>query len=164
MASISLAKLTERVPATGPDRVKDPQQCSSREVVCLLFCLRFLIIFDFRHSIYAASGCRGKYGHAGQQYRGKRPGAARKHAGAIHIKNDISCLQRKAWNVLLHNAYDDFPDVNLQLHTIPCSATLWISLGLTVKRQIPQGRPWRTWSPPRSNGTSSITRASSRLG
>ena len=45
--------------------------------------------------------------------------SVRKHAGAIHIKNDISCLQRKAWNVLLHNAYDDFPDVNLQLHTIP---------------------------------------------
>lgn len=44
--------------------------------------------------------------------------SVRKHAGAIHIKNDISCLQRKAWNVLLHNAYDDFPDVNLQLHTI----------------------------------------------
>lgn len=45
--------------------------------------------------------------------------SVRKHAGAIHIKNDISCLQRKAWNVLLHNAYDDFQDVNLQLHTIP---------------------------------------------
>ncbi|NMX77615.1 replication initiation protein [Pseudomonas sp. WS 5532] len=42
----------------------------------------------------------------------------RKHAGAIHIKNDISCLQRKAWNVLLHNAYDEFPDSNVQLHTI----------------------------------------------
>ncbi|MCC9290261.1 replication initiation protein [Pseudomonas aeruginosa] len=33
--------------------------------------------------------------------------------------NDNSCLQPKAWNVLLHNAYDDFPDVYLQLHTIP---------------------------------------------
>jgi truncated hemoglobin YjbI len=30
-----------------------------------------------------------------------------KHSAAIHIQNNITLLQRRAWNVLLHNAYDD---------------------------------------------------------
>ena len=32
-----------------------------------------------------------------------------KHSAAIHIQNNISLLQRRAWNVLLANAYDDLP-------------------------------------------------------
>ncbi|MFM0265527.1 replication initiation protein [Paraburkholderia sediminicola] len=43
----------------------------------------------------------------------------KKHAGAIHIKNDISCLQRKVWNVLLRTAYDDLPDTSYLDHRIP---------------------------------------------
>jgi plasmid replication initiation protein len=42
----------------------------------------------------------------------------RKHVGAIHIKNDISCLQRKAWNVLLHNAYEELPNPMVMMHRI----------------------------------------------
>lgn len=33
-----------------------------------------------------------------------------KHSSAIQISNKISLLQRKAWNVLLANAYDDLPN------------------------------------------------------
>ena len=32
-----------------------------------------------------------------------------KHSAAIHIQNNITHLQRRAWNVLLANAYDDLP-------------------------------------------------------
>lgn len=32
-----------------------------------------------------------------------------KHSSAIHISNEISLLQRKAWNVLLANAFNDLP-------------------------------------------------------
>src|SRR5262245_52929122 len=32
-----------------------------------------------------------------------------KHSAAIHIQNNITLLQRRAWNVLLANAYDDLP-------------------------------------------------------
>jgi hypothetical protein len=32
-----------------------------------------------------------------------------KHSAAIHIQNNITLLQRKVWNVLLFNAYDDLP-------------------------------------------------------
>ncbi|NOT53948.1 MAG: replication initiation protein [Deltaproteobacteria bacterium] len=32
-----------------------------------------------------------------------------KHSAAIHIQNDITLVQRRAWNVLLANAYDDLP-------------------------------------------------------
>lgn len=42
----------------------------------------------------------------------------KKHAGAIHIKNDISCLQRKVWNVLLHNAYEELGDSTILTHRI----------------------------------------------
>ena len=33
-----------------------------------------------------------------------------KHSAAIHIQNDITLVQRRAWNVLLANAYDDLPN------------------------------------------------------
>lgn len=46
------------------------------------------------------------------------PNLVNKAAAAIHIKNDISCLQRKLWNVLLSNAYTDLPNVDIQLHEI----------------------------------------------
>lgn len=42
----------------------------------------------------------------------------RKAAAAIHIRNDISCLQRKMWNVLLSNAYPELPDPKVQTHKI----------------------------------------------
>ncbi|MDH0341994.1 replication initiation protein [Chromobacterium haemolyticum] len=42
----------------------------------------------------------------------------KKHAGAVHIKNDLSCLQRKVWDVLLHNAYDQLPDSMVIAHQI----------------------------------------------
>ena len=32
-----------------------------------------------------------------------------KHGAAIHIQNNITLLQRRAWNVLLANAYDELP-------------------------------------------------------
>jgi plasmid replication initiation protein len=33
-----------------------------------------------------------------------------KHSAAVHIKNSVSVLQRRAWNVLLAYAYDSLPD------------------------------------------------------
>jgi hypothetical protein len=30
-----------------------------------------------------------------------------KHSAAIHIQNNITLLQRRAWNVLLYHAYDE---------------------------------------------------------
>jgi hypothetical protein len=32
-----------------------------------------------------------------------------KHSAAIHMQNNITLLQRRAWNALLANAYDDLP-------------------------------------------------------
>src|SRR2546428_1758062 len=32
-----------------------------------------------------------------------------KHSAAIHIQSNITLLQRRAWNVLLANAYDELP-------------------------------------------------------
>lgn len=49
------------------------------------------------------------------------PNLVNKAAAAIHIKNDISCLQRKLWNVLLSNAYSDLPNLEIQLHEIKVS-------------------------------------------
>lgn len=43
----------------------------------------------------------------------------KKHVGAIHIKNDLSFLQRKAYNVLLANAYPDLGDLKVLTHEIP---------------------------------------------
>ena len=33
-----------------------------------------------------------------------------KHSAAVHIQNNITLLQRRAWNVLLANAYDHLLD------------------------------------------------------
>jgi hypothetical protein len=33
----------------------------------------------------------------------------KKHSAAIHIQNNITLLQRRAWNVLLYHAYDELP-------------------------------------------------------
>jgi len=33
-----------------------------------------------------------------------------KHSGAVEISNKINLLQRRAWNILLANAYDDLPE------------------------------------------------------
>lgn len=46
------------------------------------------------------------------------PSLVNKAAAAIHIKNDISCLQRKLWNVLLSNSYADLPNLDVQMHEI----------------------------------------------
>jgi hypothetical protein len=40
-----------------------------------------------------------------------------KHSAAIQIQNNITLLQRKAWNVLLFHAYDDLP--YYELYSIP---------------------------------------------
>jgi hypothetical protein len=32
-----------------------------------------------------------------------------KHSAAVQIQNNITLLQRRAWNVLLANAYDELP-------------------------------------------------------
>ncbi len=32
-----------------------------------------------------------------------------KHSAAIQIQNNVTLLQRRAWNVLLANAYDELP-------------------------------------------------------
>jgi len=42
----------------------------------------------------------------------------RKHVGAIHIKNDSSCLQRKLYDVLLYNAYEELGDLSIHAHSI----------------------------------------------
>ena len=39
-----------------------------------------------------------------------------KHSGAIHISNNLTLLQRKAWNVLLYNAFHELLDE--ETHTI----------------------------------------------
>jgi hypothetical protein len=39
-----------------------------------------------------------------------------KHSAAVHIQNNITLLQRRAWNVLLANAYDELP--RQEVHTI----------------------------------------------
>ncbi|MBT6778972.1 RepB family plasmid replication initiator protein [bacterium] len=36
-----------------------------------------------------------------------------KHSSAIHISNKVSLLQRKCWNVLLANAYNDLPTTDV---------------------------------------------------
>lgn len=46
------------------------------------------------------------------------PTTVHKAVAAIHIKNDISCLQRKLWNVLLSSAYKELPILDIQLHEI----------------------------------------------
>lgn len=46
------------------------------------------------------------------------PSLVNKAVAAIHIKNDISCLQRKLWNVLLSNAYKELPNLDIHLHEI----------------------------------------------
>jgi hypothetical protein len=46
------------------------------------------------------------------------PDLVNKAVAAIHIKNDISCLQRKLWNVLLSNAYSELPSPSVQTHQI----------------------------------------------
>lgn len=45
-----------------------------------------------------------------------RPSSAIKHSAAIQIENSISLLQRRTWNVLLANAYDEL--TNREVHTI----------------------------------------------
>lgn len=45
----------------------------------------------------------------------------KKNAGAIHIKNDISCLQRKVWNVFLLNAYEELANPRIAIHQIKVS-------------------------------------------
>lgn len=43
----------------------------------------------------------------------------RKNAGAVQIWNSISVLQRKAFGVLLVNAYEELPDFGIMAHEIP---------------------------------------------
>ena len=42
----------------------------------------------------------------------------KKHVGAVHVKGQISLLQRKVANVLLLNAYEDLPRADVVEHTI----------------------------------------------
>ena len=43
----------------------------------------------------------------------------KKHVGAIHVKTQLSLLQRKLSNVLLLNAYEELPDPSVKEHEIP---------------------------------------------
>ena len=52
-----------------------------------------------------------------------------KHSAAIQISNEITLLQRRAWNLLLWHAYDDLPE--RELHTISV-ADLTDALGLST--------------------------------
>lgn len=47
------------------------------------------------------------------------PPVLRKHMGAVQIRNDLSLLERKAFSVLLVNAYDDLPNFAVLEHAIP---------------------------------------------
>lgn len=53
-----------------------------------------------------------------QRTKSSVPDLVKKAVAAIHIKNDISCLQRKLWNVLLSNAYIDLSNTDIQFHEI----------------------------------------------
>src|ERR1043166_3247902 len=46
-----------------------------------------------------------------------------KHSAAIQIENNITLLQRKTWNVLLWNAYDELP--TKEIHCIPIQELSW---------------------------------------
>ena len=39
-----------------------------------------------------------------------------KASPAIHIQNNVTLLQRRAWNALLANAYDELP--NTDIHSV----------------------------------------------
>ena len=47
-----------------------------------------------------------------------RPGELKKHVGAVHVKGQLSLLQRKVSNVLLLRAYDDLPNPEVFEHEI----------------------------------------------
>ena len=53
-----------------------------------------------------------------------------KHSAAIQITNQITLLQRRAWNVLLANAYDELP--NRRRHTMSVN-DLVDALGITTR-------------------------------
>jgi hypothetical protein len=41
-----------------------------------------------------------------------------KHSAAIHIQNNLTLLQRKAWNILLFHAYNDLPSKDIYQITV----------------------------------------------
>jgi hypothetical protein len=49
--------------------------------------------------------------------RSVRKEIIKKHSAAIHIQNNITLLQRRAWNVLLYHAYDELP--HHERHHVP---------------------------------------------
>jgi len=56
-----------------------------------------------------------------------------KHSAAIQIENRISLLERRAWNVLLANAYDELPTA--ETHRIAV-ADLMRVLGYTSRNHL----------------------------
>ena len=56
----------------------------------------------------------------------------KKHVGAIHVKGDLTLLQRKAVNALLLNAYHELPDEDIREHSVRV-ADLAAALGFNSK-------------------------------
>lgn len=55
------------------------------------------------------------------------PTVLRKHVGAVQIRNDLSLLERKAFSVLLVNAYDELPNFSIPEHSIPVETLSYLA-------------------------------------
>ena len=67
-----------------------------------------------------------------------------KHSAAIQVENRISLLERRAWNVLLANAYDELPPPNAETHRIAVTGT---DEGPRLHQQEPSASPGDTEGP-----------------
>lgn len=56
----------------------------------------------------------------------------KKSTGAVHMKNTVSGLQRKVYNVLLEHAYEELPNPEIKLHKIPLQ-DLMVMVGFDSK-------------------------------
>ena len=57
-------------------------------------------------------------GNANAKKKQQEEYAVIKHSAAIHIQNNLTLLQRKAWNVLLFHAYNDLPSKDIYKITV----------------------------------------------
>ena len=65
-----------------------------------------------------------------------------KHSAAIHIQNNITLLQRRAWNILLANAYDELPNEKIKRHRIREKALAEALEFDSKKRPVPEKKRW----------------------
>ncbi|OCG90331.1 hypothetical protein LMG667_02620 [Xanthomonas euvesicatoria] len=56
----------------------------------------------------------------------------KKSTGAVHMKNSVSGLQRKVYNVLIEHAYEELPNPEVKLHKIPLQ-DLMVMVGFDSK-------------------------------